>query len=79
MTLLGARFPGRYLQGPDILSLLGKQAAIFGKSAICVVDRGVHDLLAPALEAACAGAIEATLIRHGGECWSRGECASSSG
>ena len=68
MTLLGARFPGRYLQGPDILSLLGKQAAIFGKSAICVVDRGVHDLLAPAIEAACAGKIEATLIRHGGEC-----------
>jgi glycerol dehydrogenase len=68
MTLIGARFPGRYLQGPGILSLLGKEAATFGKTAICVVDRGIHDSLGPAVEAACVDTIKATLIRHGGEC-----------
>ncbi|MDQ0391177.1 glycerol dehydrogenase [Labrys monachus] len=68
MTLIGARFPGRYLQGPGILPLLGKEAATFGRTALCVVDRGIYDALAPAVEAACAGAVAATLVRHGGEC-----------
>ena len=64
----GARFPGRYLQGPGALERLGEEAKKYGPAAACVLDRGVFDLLAPAIKAATDGKVALTLIRHSGEC-----------
>jgi glycerol dehydrogenase len=64
----GARFPGRYLQGPGALERLGEEAQKYGPAATCVLDRGVFDLLAPAIRAATDGRVKLTLIRHNGEC-----------
>ncbi|MGO1077731.1 glycerol dehydrogenase [Inquilinus sp. CA228] len=73
--IIGARFPGRYLQGPGIVARLGQELAGFGDRAVIVLDRGVHDLLADTLRAACDGHLAIELIRHGGEC-SKDEIAS---
>ncbi|MGO4724979.1 MULTISPECIES: glycerol dehydrogenase [unclassified Inquilinus] len=66
--IIGARFPGRYLQGPGIVARLGQELAGFGTKAIIVLDRGVYDLLADTIRAACDGHLAIELIRHGGEC-----------
>lgn len=63
----GARFPGRYLQGPGAIERLGDEAQKYGPAATCVLDRGVFDLLAPAIKAATDGKVALTLIRHNGE------------
>jgi glycerol dehydrogenase len=64
----GARFPGRYLQGPGILSCLGDEMAAFASRATVILDRGVFDSLGAAVSAAAAGACSAEVVRHGGEC-----------
>jgi len=64
----GARFPGRYLQGPGILSRLGSETAAFSARAVVVLDGGVFDILQADVTAALAGHGSAELVRHGGEC-----------
>lgn len=64
----GARFPGRYLQGPGILTCLGDERAAFATRATVILDRGVFDTLGTAVAAAAAGACSAEVVRHGGEC-----------
>lgn len=66
--MIGARFPGRYLQGPGALSRLGAEVAGLGTPALCLVDRGIADRLRPALLAGIGGAAEVTLLEHGSEC-----------
>lgn len=64
----GARFPGRYLQGPGLLSRLGGEAASFASRAVVVLDGGVFDILKAEVTAALHGHLQAELVRHGGEC-----------
>jgi len=64
----GARFPGRYIQAAGAIEMLGKEAAVFGRRAAVLVDRGIYDMLEGALSMALQGNVEAQLIRHGGEC-----------
>lgn len=66
--LRGARFPGRYIQGAGALAELGREARGFGTKAVVLLDRGIHDLLLPAVTAALDGQVESEILRHGGEC-----------
>lgn len=72
--LRGARFPGRYVQGPSAISRLGEEAKSLGNRAVVLLDRGIHDLLLADVEAALQGHITAEIWQHGGEC-SEGEIA----
>lgn len=67
-AIVGARFPGRYIQGPGTISRLGEEAARFGARALAIVDNGIFDRFAPTLEAGLGSAVEAVTVRHGGEC-----------
>lgn len=64
----GARFPGRYIQGPGIISRLGAEVAAFASQAVVLLDGGVFDILRGQVEAALDGKVTAELVRHGGEC-----------
>lgn len=64
----GARFPGRYIQGPGIISRLGAEVAAFASQAVVLLDGGVFDILRGQVEAALDGKVKAEVIRHGGEC-----------
>ena len=52
LTIFGA--PGRYIQGPDALDTLGRQAALFGRRAALVIDGPMHAILGARVEALCA-------------------------
>lgn len=67
-TMRGARFPGRYIQGAGVISVLGKEAGGYGRKATVLLDNGVFDFLKPDVEKSFAGGIDAEIIRHGGEC-----------
>lgn len=67
----GARFPGRYIQGAGAIGRLGQEAAGFGSRAIVLLDRGIFDLLEGDITNALYGFVDATIIRHGGECSER--------
>lgn len=64
----GARFPGRYIQGAGAIAYLGREAAGFGRRAVVLLDRGIFELLEKDVRASLDGLIDATIIRHGGEC-----------
>jgi glycerol dehydrogenase len=64
----GARFPGRYIQGPGSIANLGTEAASYGAKAAILLDNGIFDLLKGPVTTSCKGRIEAQIIRHGGEC-----------
>lgn len=66
--MAGARFPGRYLQGPGALARLGQEATALATRALVLLDRGVFDLLEASVRASFADASALTLLRHGGEC-----------
>ena len=67
-TIKGARFPGRYLQGPGALAMLGGEVAAFAQQAVVLLDGGVFDILQDKVLAAFDGKASAELVRHGGEC-----------
>ncbi|ALE87828.1 glycerol dehydrogenase [Pseudomonas versuta] len=67
-ALKGARFPGRYLQGPGYLAHLGDEAAIFGSSALIILDAGIYSLYADEVTTACKLFKQIDLQRHGGDC-----------
>lgn len=77
-ALRGARFPGRYIQGPGAIARLGQEAAAFGRSAVILLDNGVFDLIAGEIASAFEGVVPFRIIRHGGECSER-EIASLAG
>lgn len=68
ISIKGARFPGRYLQGPGALHQLGEQVAGFGKRALLIVDRGIWDKWQQPLRSACENLSMAQLERHNGDC-----------
>ncbi|MGH6859751.1 MAG: glycerol dehydrogenase [Phyllobacterium sp.] len=70
-AIRGARFPGRYIQGPDCVARLGQEAAGFGRCAAALLDNGIFDLLGGTIAKALDGRIDARIIRHGGECSER--------
>lgn len=67
-TTRGARFPGRYIQGPGSITSLGAEATAYGTKATILLDNGIFDLLKAPVTEACKDRIEASLIRHAGEC-----------
>lgn len=64
----GARFPGRYIQGPGSIANLGTEAASYGAKAAILLDSGIFDILLGPVTESCNGRIAALVIRHGGEC-----------
>lgn len=66
--VLGSRFPGRYLQGPGLLSRLGEEAGLFGAHAACLLDRSVYAALEDPIRSACKDKVTLSLVEHGGEC-----------
>lgn len=62
LRIFGA--PRQYIQGEGVLSCLGEIAARRGAQPLLIVDRDIHDSLAPALGAAFAQ-VPATLIFGG--------------
>lgn len=52
LKIFGA--PSRYIQGAGALDALGGYAALFGRHAALVIDRYVHGVLGPRIEAVCA-------------------------
>jgi glycerol dehydrogenase len=67
ITITGARFPGRYIQGPGLIARLGIEAQSLGARAFCLLDRALADRLEPMVRAA-AGPLQITCRTHGGEC-----------
>ena len=65
--ITGARFPGRYIQGPGLIARLGVEAQSLGTAAFCLLDRALADRLEPMVRAA-AGPLRITCRAHGGEC-----------
>lgn len=66
-ALRGARFPGRYLQGPGALARLGAEVAALAPGALVLLDGGVFDLFAAPLRSILAGIVAAEILRFGGE------------
>lgn len=64
----GARFPGRYLQGPHALQHLGQEIALFGQRPLLIIDRGVWEILQEPVRNACANLVEIFIERHAGDC-----------
>jgi glycerol dehydrogenase len=65
MTVTGARFPGRYVQGPGVLARLGDEVLLLGGAGFAILDGSVFDLFEPAI---CAAFPKIVLLRHRGEC-----------
>lgn len=63
----GARFPGRYIQAPGLISRLGQEAASLGTRALAILDGRLADRLEKLVQDG-AGPIEITTLHHGGEC-----------
>lgn len=64
----GARFPGRYMQGPGLIGRLGAELAALSADALILLDRKLHEMLLPALQASLPEEIRAVFLCHGGEC-----------
>ncbi|MCL4137164.1 UNVERIFIED_CONTAM: hypothetical protein GTU68_018168 [Idotea baltica] len=67
MNITGARFPGRYIQGPGLVARLGLEAQSLGQQAFCLLDRALAGQLEPVVRAA-AGPLDIVCREHGGEC-----------
>ena len=66
MYVTGARFPGRYLQAPGLISRLGQEVKCFGQRALCLLDSNAT-FLEGRIRAGARG-IDPTILIHGGEC-----------
>ena len=65
----GIRFPGRYIQGPKLLSRLGTFAAEFGNSALVVADPGVLGIVRADVEGSLHEAsVSHNICNHSGIC-----------
>lgn len=66
MIVFGA--PRRYVQGPGVLSHIGRELAEIGRSAVFLADDRVQSLVGDAVAASAAEAgIDLTMLRFGGE------------
>lgn len=68
MRISGARFPGRYIQGPGLIDRMGAEAAPLGRHAFCLLDRGLAGGLEPIVHAAAGSELALATRTHGGEC-----------
>ncbi|MCG8333212.1 MAG: glycerol dehydrogenase [Proteobacteria bacterium] len=66
--ITGARFPGRYIQGRNLIGNLGHECAILGSRALCIVDNFMVERLTPLIEDQSTTEISFNIIKHGGEC-----------
>lgn len=66
-ALRGARFPGRYLQGPGALNHLGSEAAALASVALVLLDGGVFERFEARLRGLLDGVVTAEILRFGGE------------
>lgn len=67
-NITGIRFPGKYLQGPEAIRLLGAEVSNLGGRAVCLIDRGITAVLEPLVKDALTGCCEFLIVEHGGEC-----------
>lgn len=70
-ALKGARFPGRYIQGPGAIARLGPEAGSYGDKALLLLDNGVFDRLKSDIDGAFSDGPAVEILRHGGECSER--------
>jgi glycerol dehydrogenase len=68
LPVRGARFPGKYVQGPGAIELLGVESKLLGSNIFCVLDRGIAELLHPLVTLALADLSKVSIVTHGGEC-----------
>jgi glycerol dehydrogenase len=68
VPLRAVRFPGKYIQGPGAIRLLGAEAKSFGSRAFCILDRGIAEALRPKLQSAFGNDSELSTVTHGGNC-----------
>jgi len=61
-------FPGRYLQGPNALKVLGKELKRFGENAFLITDPFVFENVLPSMRASLEREIKAEIIEFRGEC-----------
>ena len=64
-------FPGRYIQGEGTLSLLGKEAARFGKHAFILCSPSVFKSVLPPVKKTISDEIQITVEQFGRECSDR--------
>lgn len=67
MRITGARFPGRYIQGPGLIARLGQEAACFGRKAVVILDGNLATVLEQEVRDGAAP-LDIDLLIHGGEC-----------
>jgi len=60
-------FPGRYIQGPHAMAVLGEELARFGPKALLVVAPSILEEVLPAYRADIEGAVEVRIERFGRE------------
>ncbi|WP_024846016.1 glycerol dehydrogenase (plasmid) [Paracoccus sp. TD-10] len=66
MIVFGA--PRRYVQGPGVLSRIGQELAVIGKSAVLIADSRVLEICGAAIrDSAAAEGVGLTIIPFGGE------------
>ncbi|MBZ4689169.1 MAG: gldA [Cereibacter sp.] len=67
LRVTGARFPGRYIQAPGLLSRLGEESKSLGSKALILLDNFLASRLdGPVRAGAAPLAVE--ILVHGGEC-----------
>ncbi len=64
----GIRFPGRYIQGPDVFAQLGRHSRELGVQPLALLDGFLFAELEPRLRSAFGEAMQPVAVRHGGEC-----------
>lgn len=64
----GIRFPGRYIQGPDVFAQLGQHSRELGVQPLALLDGFLFAELEPRLRPAFGEDMHPVAVRHGGEC-----------
>jgi len=64
----GIRFPGRYIQGPDVFTQLGQHSRELGSRPLALLDGFLFPELEPRLRPAFGEDMHPVAVRHGGEC-----------
>nr|WP_234822702.1 glycerol dehydrogenase [Palleronia aestuarii] len=66
--MTGARFPGRYIQAPELLSRLGSEVCSLGSHALCLLDGTLASRLEPLVYKGAGSSLKVVCRTHGGEC-----------
>ena len=68
MPISTTLFPGRYIQGKDVLSKLGEEAARLGDKAFIICDPYVMDNILPGIKKSIEQSIKTNVEKFAGEC-----------